>query len=96
MDIHLVIHMDPLTMDDPDVLRLRDMTAKIVSEIDASLSMHDFRVVKGVTHTNLIFDIVIPYQCPKKGPQVIEEITQKIKEKEQSLYAVITIDRFYV
>ena len=96
LDIHLVIHMDPLTMDDPAVLRLRDMTAKIVSEIDASLSMHDFRVVKGVTHTNLIFDIVIPYQCPKKDPQVIEEITQKIKEKEQSLYAVITIDRFYV
>ena len=96
LDIHLVIHMDPLTMDDPDVLRLRDMTAKIVSEIDASLSMHDFRVVKGVTHTNLIFDVVIPYQCPKKDPQVIAEITQKIKEKEQNLYAVITIDRSYV
>ena len=96
LDIHLVIHMDPLTMDDPAVLRLRDMTAKIVSEIDASLSMHDFRVVKGVTHTNLIFDVVIPYQCPKKDPQVIAEITQKIKEKEQNLYAVITIDRSYV
>ena len=96
LDIHLVIHMDPLTMDDPDVNKWREMTAKIVAEVDASLSMHDFRVVKGVTHTNLIFDVVIPYQCPKKDRQVIEEITQKIKEKEQSLYAVITIDRFYV
>jgi cation diffusion facilitator family transporter len=96
LDIHLVIHMDPLTMDDPDVNKWWEMTTQIVSEVDSSLSMHDFRVVKGVTHTNLIFDVVIPYQCTKKDDQVIEEITKKIKEKEQSLYAVINIDRSYL
>lgn len=96
LDVHLVIHMDPLTIDDPDINRWREMTAQIVSEVDTSLSMHDFRVVKGFTHTNLIFDIVVPYQSTKNDRQIIEEITQKIKEKEQSLYAVISIDRSYV
>ena len=96
LDIHLVIHMDPLTQDDPDVLRLRDMTAQIVADIDESLTIHDFRVVKGVTHNNLIFDVVIPHQYAEKDREIIEEITDRIKEHEQNLFPVITIDRSYV
>lgn len=96
LDIHLVIHIDPLTQDDPEVLRLRDFTKQIVQDIDASLSIHDFRVVKGVTHDNLIFDVVVPYQVNRKDQQIIQEITEKIQEKENNLFAVITIDRSYV
>jgi cation diffusion facilitator family transporter len=96
LNIHLVLHMDPLTMDDPDVNRWREMTKEIVAEVNESLSMHDFRVVKGVTHTNLIFDVVVPYQCQKNDRQVIEEITQKIQAQGENLFPVITIDRSYV
>ena len=96
LGIHLVIHMDPLTLDDPLVNSLREMTVQIVAEVEPSLSMHDFRVVKGVTHTNLIFDLVVPYQCVQKENLMINEITQKIKEKGPNLFAVINIDRSYV
>lgn len=72
------------------------MTKEIVAEVNESLSMHDFRVVKGVTHTNLIFDVVVPYQCQKNDRQVIEEITQKIQAQGENLFPVITIDRSYV
>lgn len=96
LNIHLVIHMDPLTQDDPDVLRLRDMTVQIVSDIDKSLTIHDFRVVKGVTHDNLIFDVVIPHQYAPKDREIIEKITARIKEQEENLFPVITIDRSFV
>ena len=96
LNIHLVIHMDPLTQDDPDVLRLRDMTVQIVSDIDKSLTIHDFRVVKGVTHDNLIFDVVIPHQYAPKEREIIEKITARIKEQEENLFPVITIDRSFV
>lgn len=96
LDIHLVIHMDPLMQDDPAVNKLRAMTAEVVAEIDSSLSIHDFRVVKGVTHDNLIFDVVIPYQVTRKDQQIIQDITEKIKERENSLFPVITVDRSYV
>ncbi len=96
LDIHLVIHMDPLTQNDPEVLRLREITKEIVKGIDDSLSIHDFRVVKGVTHDNLIFDVVIPFQVTRKDQQVIQEITEKIKEHEENLFPVITIDHSYV
>jgi cation diffusion facilitator family transporter len=96
LGIHLVIHLDPIITDDPFVNELRELTAEVVSGVDDSLSMHDFRVVKGVTHSNLIFDVVIPHQCKKSDSEVTTEITQKIKEKDKSLYTVITIDRFYI
>ncbi|HHY06375.1 MAG TPA: cation transporter [Clostridia bacterium] len=96
LGIHLVIHLDPIITDDPFVNELRELTAKVVSGVDDSLSMHDFRVVKGFTHSNLIFDVVIPHQCKKSDSEVIEEITQKIKEKDKNLFTVITIDRSYI
>ncbi|MGI6588587.1 MAG: cation diffusion facilitator family transporter [Peptococcia bacterium] len=96
LGIHLVIHLDPIIKDDPFVNELRELTAEIVSSVDNSLSMHDFRVVKGFTHSNLIFDVVIPHQCKKSDSEVIEEITQKIKEKDKRLFTVITIDRSYI
>jgi cation diffusion facilitator family transporter len=96
LGIHLVIHLDPIITDDPLVNELREFTAKVVSSVDDSLSMHDFRVVKGFTHSNLIFDVVIPHHCKKSDSEVIDEITQKIKEKDKRLFTVITIDRSYI
>ena len=72
------------------------MTEQVVASVDDCLSMHDFRVVKGYTHSNLIFDLVIPYQCQKSEDQIIKEINEKIKENNPSLNTVITIDRSYI
>lgn len=96
LGIELVIHMDPIIVDDPFVNELRELTDKIVVSVENSLSMHDFRVVKGYTHSNLLFDIVIPHQSSKSDEQIIREINEKIKEYDRSLNTVITIDRSYI
>lgn len=94
--IHLVVHLDPIVTDDPFVNECYQLTTEVISNVDDSLSIHDFRVVKGLTHSNLIFDVTIPYQCKKDDRQILEEITDKMQEKDKNLYVVITIDRSYV
>jgi cation diffusion facilitator family transporter len=96
LNIHLVIHLDPIVIDDPYVIMLYDMTKQIIREIDETLTVHDFRVAKGITHSNLIFDVTVPYEYKKNDCLILEEITRKIREKDKSLYAVVTIDRTYV
>jgi len=94
--IHLVIHLDPIVVDDPLVNELQSITEKIVSDIDSSLSIHDFRVVKGATHNNLIFDVTIPYGCKVNENKIQEEITKRIEQTSNNLYVVLTVDRSYV
>ena len=65
-----------------------------LAEMDESLSMHDFRVVRGETHTNLIFDLVMPFDCPDAGA-VADELSRRIHEKDERLYAVITVEHAY-
>ncbi len=94
--IHLVIHMDPIVTDDPFVNEMQKMTEEVVVSVDETLSIHDFRVVKGATHHNLIFDVTVPYDCKKSDKQVLDEVVQKIEGKHGNLYAVITIDRSFI
>lgn len=94
--IHLVIHLDPVVTDDPYVNKLKTLTEQIVTDIDSSLSLHDFRVVKGSTHNNLIFDVNVPYQCRLSNEEIERRIIQKVGEIDKSLYVVLTIDRSYV
>lgn len=96
LGIQLVIHMDPIIIDDAEVNELRALTTEIVASVDACLSMHDFRMVKGFSHSNLIFDVVVPFQCKMNDKQIIQEITEKIKEHDQRWNTVITIDRSYI
>ncbi|MEN6351354.1 MAG: cation diffusion facilitator family transporter, partial [Syntrophomonas sp.] len=96
LDIPLVIHMDPIVTDDPFVNQMYQITEQVIKKIDTSLSMHDFRAVKGATHSNIIFDVTVPFNYKKEGIQIIEEITRGIKEINTNLYPVITIDRSYV
>ncbi len=91
-----VIHMDPVVTDDAVTGRMRDFTKLVVKGVDEALSMHDFRMVQGPTHTNLIFDVVVPYQFRLTDEQVIDEIQKKIKELPGNHYAVINVDRPYV
>jgi len=92
----LVIHMDPIVIDDPFVSQMYQLTKQIVKKVDNTISMHDFRVVKGATHSNLIFDVTVPFECKKDESQIIEEITCEIKAININLHAVITVDRAYV
>ncbi|ANX01491.1 cation diffusion facilitator family transporter [Thermoclostridium stercorarium] len=94
--IHLVIHLDPIVTDDPYVNELREKTERIVKEIDASLSVHDFRIIKGSTHNNLIFDVLMPYYCKLSEKEIEERIIEKISEIDKTLFVVVTIDKSFV
>ena len=56
-----VIHMDPIITDDAQIVQLRRRVAELVRQVDSGMTIHDFRVVPGPSHTNLIFDAVLPF-----------------------------------
>lgn len=96
MQLEIVIHMDPLIVDDERVNQLRGETLALVKKIDERLSIHDFRVVDGPTHTNLIFDVLMPHKFGRSAVALTDEITVKLKELNPNYFAVITVDTSYV
>ncbi|WP_312700000.1 cation diffusion facilitator family transporter [Sedimentibacter sp.] len=96
LDINLVIHLDPVIVDDKETNHLRSMTEKIVKQIDEKLSIHDFRLVKGETHTNLIFDVLVPVGFEMKMNELVNKIEKNIQKEDSKYYAVVTLDRNYV
>lgn len=87
-----VIHMDPIMNDDAETLECQELVKGILAEIDPALSLHDFRIVKGPTHTNLIFDLVVPYQTPYSMDALKDAVKKKLQEKNAQYFAVIQID----
>lgn len=90
-----VIHMDPICIHDQLTQELKQMVNHILQIIDPVLTMHDFRIVTGPTHTNLIFDVVAPYRYKLTDEQLSALISYKIKEHNESYFAVIDIDKKY-
>ncbi len=90
------IHMDPIETNNETVSRLRDEVSAIAKEINPALTIHDFRMVNGRTHTNLIFDVVVPMDVRIPDREVTERITARIQEKYQNFYTVIHVDKSYV
>ncbi len=97
--ISLVIHMDPVCLSDPKTNNLRETVAQIIldisKEVGYGISMHDFRVVWGVTHTNLIFDVAVSDDMPLTDTKLSERITEKISAVDSSYNTVICVDRDY-
>ena len=91
--IRATIHMDPIVTDDEKVTMLRAKTAAAVKEIDERLTIHDFRYVEGITHSNLIFDVTVPFEMKETNERVKELVSNKIAEIDPNYFAVITVDR---
>lgn len=91
-----VIHMDPIAVNDPEVDALKKQLTEIIQSIDDTLKFHDFRIVKGPTHTNLIFDVLVPYNFTLKDNDLIDRIDQKVKECNPSYFIVAKIDHTYI
>lgn len=96
LNIHLVIHLDPIITDDETTLEVKRFLTQEITSIDPRLSMHDFRMVSGNTHTNLIFDIVVPTNFSVSNKDLLDQIEAKVKEKNPSYYAVVTLDTNYI
>ena len=94
--IDLTIHYDPIVVNDERVNELKEMTDNIVKNINPELSIHDFRVVDGPMHTNLIFDVVIPYGFKEVPNEIIKEISLKISEVNSSYFTVIKAEHSFV
>lgn len=95
LHIELVVHMDPLDVDDPLTLELKDKIQRILTEIDPVLTMHDLRVVAGYTHQNIIFDVVIPQEFSMKESDLRDLIDRQIKRIDATYRTVITVDRSF-
>lgn len=95
LNIDLVIHMDPIDITNPTTVKLRQVVEEIVKEYDINLSIHDFRVVHGQSHTNVLFDINMPIKYNISPKELRKIITTKIKEYDEKLNPVIQIDQKY-
>ena len=96
LNCNAVIHMDPVSTNDPKTLSLKAEVNTYLDQIDPKLSMHDFRIVKGPTHTNLIFDIVVPYDYPVSDQEVVDSVTKRIQTNHPDFYTVIDVDKAVV
>ena len=91
-----VIHMDPIVTNDETVNAEHEKIAALVRGIDENISIHDFRMVTGPTHTNVIFDAVVPYSCKMSDREAEEKIKQAVHGLDPRYFAVVQIDKSYV
>jgi cation diffusion facilitator family transporter len=90
--IHLVIHYDPIITDDPELDRLRHIINQQLTEFDSRLLTHDFRMVEGQGHTNLIFDIALPSDLSGKEREIRQLLNHSLINDKKKYYTVITFD----
>ena len=93
LSIEATIHMDPIVTDDALVNDLRQRTAEAVQSIDPSLRIHDFRFVAGATHSNLIFDAVVPFEVKLSDEEIRRAVEDRVSRIDPSYFVVLTIDR---
>lgn len=92
-NIACTIHMDPIVTDDEEIIRLKAQVVSAVEGVGQSFSIHDFRCVSGPTHTNLIFDIEIPFEEKRSNKEIISLVEKEIKALDSAYFAVVNIDR---
>lgn len=91
----VTIHMDPIEADNTAVAQMRQQVAELVRQIHPEITIHDFRMVPGPTHTNLIFDAVRPYDCTLSEEELVDAIRAIIFDRWPNHFAVVTIDQAY-
>jgi len=96
MGLHLVIHYDPVATDDPRVAVMRALISEAAREIHEQMTIHDLRIVPGNSHVNVVFDCVVPYDCPLPRREIRESITRRVQRDYPNYYCVITLENSFV
>ncbi len=96
MNVHLVIHLDPVETDNHELNVLKAAVQCIIESKDKDISMHDFRAVFGHTHTNIIFDVNVPFEFDIDDDELCNYITKEVKKLDPKYNTVITVDRNYM
>lgn len=91
----ITIHMDPIINDDTTINEMKEKVLGIVKSIDDTLNMHDFRMTVGPMRTNLIFDVVVPYDCKKTEEEIRTIIREEVIKMDGNYYARVQIDKGY-
>lgn len=92
-NVHLVIHYDPIVTDDPESNRLQQAVRQELAEMDRQMRPHDFRMVRGTEHTNLIFDVPLPEEWKGRESEIKQRLETELSRQEgQRIYTVITFD----
>ena len=92
----LTIHMDPIQTDNEEINALKERANQAILAIDSRLSFHDFRVVVGPTHTNILFDVVVPFGFKMCKDEIIKHLDATIKDEGKQYYFVIEVEHKFV
>ena len=90
--IHLCIHYDPIVTDDAELNHMRKLVQQRIQALDPRLSIHDFRMVRGASHTNLIFDMIIPYEMESRKAELKRQVDEAVCQESNRYFTVITFD----
>jgi hypothetical protein len=88
--------MDPVDTDNVEIKKMKQIVSDGVKNIDEKLSIHDFRMVSGPTHTNLIFDVVVPFEIKLSQNQIKEQVEDMVSKLDGNYFAVIKVEQSYV
>ncbi len=88
------IHMDPIDTDNPETVRLKQLVTRLLADIDGSLTLHDFRVVHGESHTNLLFDVVVPFEYTGRDG-LAADIARRLQAEDDKLHAIVQVEHDY-
>lgn len=95
LHVQAVIHMDPIVTDDTEVDALRRQVAELARQVEPRMTVHDLRVVRGTTHTNLVFDAVLPLDAAITPAEAARRIREKVSELDGDYYAVVTVEHSF-
>ena len=93
LDVQSNIHMDPIVVDDEEVNNMRAFVSERVKLVDERLTIHDFRFVRGKTHTNLLFDISAPFELKLTDAEIKDAVQERIAEIKPDHFIVVNVDR---
>ena len=97
LDIFLVIHMDPVEVNNSIVNDLKQLVLEVIRSLDEHASIHDFRMINGDEHINIIFDLVVPHEYPvKQEQQLVLDIMEKMSQIDPRYQCVITLEHSFV
>lgn len=94
--VELTIHMDPIDTKSEEIVSLKEIITKTLKTFKAGITFHDLRVVKGPTHTNVLFDIVLPLECKIDQLDVVNALKHALKEENEAYNLVVKIDNSYI
>ena len=96
LGLHLTIHLDPVVTNDPELVELKYEVKNILEAISNQLKFHDLRMVRGTTHTNVLFDVVVPFGFEMKDEDLLKTIDSALRKNHPDYFTVVEIDREFI